>query len=49
MNQCIDAMCEQLQSAIEIYEKTSLSKIKFHCFIYFYFNDIVSQCIESRQ
>jgi hypothetical protein len=47
-NQFIDTICEQLQQAIEIYEKKSLSKIKFCPFVYFYFNGIVSQCIESR-
>ncbi len=46
-NQFIDAICEQLQQAIEIYEKKSLSEIKFCPLVYFYFHGIVSECIES--
>ena len=48
VNQFIDGICERLHQAIEIYEKTPLSKMDFYYPIYFYFNlvNISDQVVE---
>ena len=45
VNQFIDTICKQLHQAIDVYEKTPLSKMRFHFTFYFYLNDIFSECV----
>lgn len=49
VNQFVDIICERLHQAIEVYEKTPLSKMRNSSlpFIFFNLNRIYSECVES--